>query len=425
MRILNITAQKPDSTGSGIYLSELVRELNREGHTQAVIAGVYPEDEILLPPDVERFFVYFHTEELPFAIAGMSDEMPYESTVYRTMTEEMTEQFMTAFRKKIKEAVVKFRPDLILSHHLYLVTAIAKECAGSIPVYGFCHNTDLRQMRSHGLQRSYIREHIAALDRIYALHDEQKQEILELFPVEESRIYLSGIGYNAEIFCEASSRKASPGEAREVKEGIQIIFAGKITQSKGAASLIRSMDYLAKKMREDPALRDKAGSIRLFLAGGSGNREEYAGIRKIAERSPIPVDFLGRLPQKELADRYRESDVFVLPSFGEGLPLTLIEALACGDRAVVTDLPGIRPFLTSSVPDAPVFYVKAPKAAEKGAESGRQDPKELKQFEQELADQIAAAIAVGRQPCPDLSEISWKAVCKRVLCPGKERLENG
>ena len=61
-----------------------MKELNREGHTQAVIAGVYPEDEILLPPDVERFFVYFHTEELPFAIAGMSDEMPYESTVYRT-----------------------------------------------------------------------------------------------------------------------------------------------------------------------------------------------------------------------------------------------------------------------------------------------------------------------------------------------------
>lgn len=59
MRILNITAQKPDSTGSGIYLSELVKELNREGHTQAVIAGVYPEDEILLPPDVERFLYIF------------------------------------------------------------------------------------------------------------------------------------------------------------------------------------------------------------------------------------------------------------------------------------------------------------------------------------------------------------------------------
>lgn len=425
MRILNITAQKPDSTGSGIYLSELVKELEKEGHRQAVIAGVYPEDEIFLPPDTERFFVYFHTEELPFAIAGMSDEMPYESTVYRTMTEEMTKRFMAAFRKKIKEAIATFRPDLILSHHLYLVTAIAKECAGSIPVYGFCHNTDLRQMRSHDLQRSYIREHIAALDRIYALHREQKQEILELFPVEESRIYLSGIGYNAEIFYEAPSHKTSLRKEGETKEGTRIIFAGKITQSKGAASLIRSMDYLAEKLREDPSLREKAGSVSLFLAGGSGNQEEYAWIRKLAENSPVPVTFLGRLPQRELADRYRESDVFVLPSFGEGLPLTLMEALACGDRAVVTDLPGIRPFLTSSVPGAPVFYVKAPEAAEEGLESGGQDSKELKQFEQELADQIAAAIAAGRQPCPDLSEISWQAVCKRVLCPGKETLENG
>ena len=102
MRILNITAQKPDSTGSGVYLSELVKEFDREGHKQAVIAGVYPEDKILLPPGVQQFFVYFHTEDLPFAIAGMSDEMPYESTVYRTMTETMTEKFMSAFRKRIK-----------------------------------------------------------------------------------------------------------------------------------------------------------------------------------------------------------------------------------------------------------------------------------------------------------------------------------
>ena len=41
MRILSVTAQKPDSTGSGVYLTEVVRELGREGHLQAVLAGVY------------------------------------------------------------------------------------------------------------------------------------------------------------------------------------------------------------------------------------------------------------------------------------------------------------------------------------------------------------------------------------------------
>ena len=40
MRILNVTAQKPNSTGSGIFLSELMKEFANKGHTQALVAGV-------------------------------------------------------------------------------------------------------------------------------------------------------------------------------------------------------------------------------------------------------------------------------------------------------------------------------------------------------------------------------------------------
>ena len=41
MKILSITAQKPNSTGSGVYLTEVVRQFAKEGHEQAVVAGVY------------------------------------------------------------------------------------------------------------------------------------------------------------------------------------------------------------------------------------------------------------------------------------------------------------------------------------------------------------------------------------------------
>ena len=37
MKILSITAQKPSSTGSGIYLTELVKEYARQGFCQAVL----------------------------------------------------------------------------------------------------------------------------------------------------------------------------------------------------------------------------------------------------------------------------------------------------------------------------------------------------------------------------------------------------
>ena len=46
MKILSVTAQKPDSTGSGVYLTELVKGFNKLGHEQAVIAGITKEDLI-------------------------------------------------------------------------------------------------------------------------------------------------------------------------------------------------------------------------------------------------------------------------------------------------------------------------------------------------------------------------------------------
>lgn len=80
MRILCISAQKPDSTGSGVYLAETVASLAAAGHQVAVIAGIDKDDSPQLAPGVEFVPVRFRTPELPFPVCGMSDVMPYEAT---------------------------------------------------------------------------------------------------------------------------------------------------------------------------------------------------------------------------------------------------------------------------------------------------------------------------------------------------------
>ncbi|MEG2915846.1 MAG: glycosyl transferase family 1, partial [Oscillospiraceae bacterium] len=80
MRILSVTAQKPDSTGSGTYLTELVNSFKLLGHTQAVIAGINVEDTDKFIDGVLFYPVRYNTCELPFNVLGMSDSMPYEST---------------------------------------------------------------------------------------------------------------------------------------------------------------------------------------------------------------------------------------------------------------------------------------------------------------------------------------------------------
>ncbi|MDD3141943.1 MAG: glycosyl transferase family 1, partial [Lachnospiraceae bacterium] len=138
MRILSITAQKPDCTGSGIFLSELIKGFAEMGVEQAVVAGIYKDDVVILPDEVAFKPVYFNTVELPFAIAGMSDEMPYESTVYSKMTKDMVSRFEQVFVKNVTDVIEKFNPDLILCHHLYLLTALVRNKCVDKKIVGIC-----------------------------------------------------------------------------------------------------------------------------------------------------------------------------------------------------------------------------------------------------------------------------------------------
>ena len=52
---------------------------------------------------------------LPFPIPGMSDRMPYPSTKYREMGQEMHRCWKEAFRRVVDQAVHEFQPDIILS----------------------------------------------------------------------------------------------------------------------------------------------------------------------------------------------------------------------------------------------------------------------------------------------------------------------
>ena len=103
----------------------------------------------------------------------------------------------------------------------------------------------------------------------------------------------------------------------------RLIFAGKIAEKKGVMSLIRCLDFI----------RGAGDKLEVILAGGAGNEKEYAEIERLAAMAPCPVTFAGRLDQKTLAGEYNRSDIFVLPSFSEGLPLTVIEALESGCRS--------------------------------------------------------------------------------------------
>jgi len=390
MKILSITAQKPISTGSGVYMKELMCAFGDLGHAQAAVAGVYPEDGNCVPQGIEFYPVTFKTEELPFPMPGMSDEMPYESTVYSTMTEDMVSAFKAAFLKKIGEAVNSFKPDVILCHHLYLVTAFVREAYPKMKVFGVCHGTGLRQIMKNGRWKEYIAPRICALDGIFCLHDGQKRDICRCYGADEAKVHVVGSGFNSSIF--------RPVE-RAPHEGYRISFAGKISDKKGVFSLIRALSLLPFEKAQ----------VKVTLAGGY-NEENYNRAQELIANCPYEVALTGPLPQSELARLFSESDLFVLPSFYEGLPLVLAEAMACGARAVCTDLSGIKDWMDANVDGHGIRFVKKPDMLD----ADTPDPVSLPEFEANLACGIKDALLDDSVHAPNLEKVSWKGVSKAM-----------
>ena len=126
MRILHIQAQLPSKTGSGVYFSNIITGLEDRAE-QACLYGCYPDFEWDLLPKNQQTQVVFPNEYCPFSLPGMSDVMPYASTLYGEMTPVMIENWKKAFEPAVHQAVADFKPDLIISHHLWFLTNFVRQ----------------------------------------------------------------------------------------------------------------------------------------------------------------------------------------------------------------------------------------------------------------------------------------------------------
>ncbi len=104
----------------------------------------------------------------------------------------------------------------------------------------------------------------------------------------------------------------------------RVLFVGNLSERKGVSDLLQAL--------AQTALADVP--LKLTLAGGG----DIAGYAAKAERLGVSgkVHFHGWAGQDELARLLAEADVLVLPSYDEGLPLAILEALAHGVAVVCT-----------------------------------------------------------------------------------------
>lgn len=323
MKILHILSQIPEATGSGIYLQALLRHAALHGYQNYLLAGIpadYPEIKQFAKLACQDHSVIRFDQDLPFSIVGMSDVMPYPSARFCDLSTFELQLYEQCFADKLGEAVERWQPDLIHSHHLWLLTSLARQRFPEIPMLVSCHGSDLRQFLNCPHLQPAVLNGCQKIDAVCALSETQKADIRQLYGISRDRIHTVGAGYDRKIFYPPLVKSEGP---------LQIIYAGKLSRAKGVPWLLRALSLLAEEEF-------------LFHLVGDSDGAEKAEILQWSERLGPRICVHGKLEQQPLADLMRQADLFVLPSFFEGLPLVLLEALACDCRLIATALPGVK-----------------------------------------------------------------------------------
>jgi len=106
---------------------------------------------------------------------------------------------------------------------------------------------------------------------------------------------------------------------------IDILYVGRLHERKNLKMLIEAIS----KLNFSPTV--------LFI--GKGREKE--DLLRLAQQKNVSLEIIERVDNYKLPIYYNMSKLFVLPSYYEGNPKVLLEAMACGNVVIGTDVPGI------------------------------------------------------------------------------------
>jgi glycosyltransferase involved in cell wall biosynthesis len=167
----------------------------------------------------------------------------------------------------------------------------------------------------------------ASVDGVLVLSTEEAREYERFFPKGRFRVVSNP--YRSRV-----PRSAPADRAGAVPT---VVFTGRLVVEKGILDLIQAL----------ARLRDGAG-CRLVVCG-AGPAEAEA--RELSQSLGLAatVVFAGHVSSQELGEVYRAADVFVLPSYSEGFPTAITEAMDFGLPIITTRIRGMADHLSENI----------------------------------------------------------------------------
>jgi glycosyltransferase involved in cell wall biosynthesis len=222
----------------------------------------------------------------------------------------------------------EFAPDVVLSYWLYPDAYGAMRAAqrAGVPLVVGARGSDLRVRDA--ISQRLTRPVLHAAQRILVVSEDLGRVAVRDYGADPARIRAIPNGCDASIFHPQPREAARAGLGVDAEAEL-VVYVGRLVQEKGLRELLDAATMLAPQRPR----------LRLALIGDGPMRAELEG--RLAADPSLRVALPGALGPQEVARWMAAADLVTLPSYSEGHPNVLVEALACGRPVVATPVGGI------------------------------------------------------------------------------------
>jgi len=208
--------------------------------------------------------------------------------------------------------------------------AVALAALLGVPAVVKLHGSDLNVVARLRGPRAQLRALLPRAARVVAVSRALAAEAEALgVPADRIRLVRNGVDGDRFRTADRAHARAALGLA---PERTLVLYVGHLKENKGVLDLARAME-------------DVDGADLAVVGSGEAEGALRAELAPLGERARM----VGERPHEEVPTWMAAADLVVLPSWNEGTPNVVIEALACGRRVVATEVGGTPDLVTSSL----------------------------------------------------------------------------
>lgn len=236
-------------------------------------------------------------------------------------------QKVTYFSKaygKIKKTIREDRPDLVHIHmsykgSFYRKYKVHQYCKQfGVPDIVHLHGSEFKSWydQSDASLQEQIRQFLREADAWIVLGQQWDQAVKEIEPETKTMVVQNTVAIPSET-------------AQWNPQRFQVLFLGVLIPRKGVSDLIQAVTKLQSA--------DQLGNLHVVIAG-TGEEEENLKAQVRAHNLSQVIEFAGWTEGEAKKKLLQESQMLVLPSYHEGLPIAVLEAMSYGLPVAATDV---------------------------------------------------------------------------------------